>query len=434
MRRLSFLFLCGLALAGCGYRAPLHPSYIPQVTDSTHYGGVRPEYQQLAALMEKDTRLKPREGNTVTMIADGPENWDLLKEEFRKAEKAIYIEPYRFRLDTCGTLLKGILEEKARAGVDVRLILDKSANTKEDRKALRKMDDLGARVRIFHRPAFWLDHHFPSLATHRDHRKLTLLDGRIALVGSRNIQDKYFFDWHDVDIRVTGPVIEDLTESFRRNQALVSLRRPEPYVAPDLAESAVRDTLPGKPPYRGVTMQVVPETPADHRLPIRNCFEWAIGHARDYFWFYNPYTPPPATTIEALKAAARRGVDVRWIVPGINDVGPEKGIGESLYLEMLEAGIRIYEWQEHTMHAKLYLSDDYLTVIGSANLDNLSLFLNYEMVTVIYDDRICRKYVDIFRDDLKEHCEEITLERVRNWPRSRRLRNWLFRLLGGAMG
>ena len=71
MRRPSVLLLCGLALAGCGYRAPLHPSYIPEVTDSILYGGVRPGYQQLAALMEKDTRLKPREGNTVTLIADG---------------------------------------------------------------------------------------------------------------------------------------------------------------------------------------------------------------------------------------------------------------------------------------------------------------------------------------------------------------------------
>ena len=88
MRRSSVLLLCGLALAGCGYRAPLHPSYIPEVTDSTLYGGVRPSYQQLAALMEKDTRLKPREGNTVTLIADGRENWEMLQEELGKTEKA----------------------------------------------------------------------------------------------------------------------------------------------------------------------------------------------------------------------------------------------------------------------------------------------------------------------------------------------------------
>ena len=426
--------LGGLLLAGCGYRAPLHSSYIPQVTDTTLYGGVRSGYRELAALMDKDTGMKPSDGNTVTLIPDGRQNWDMLKEELGKAGISAYIEPYRFRLDTCGIQLADILKEKAIAGVDVRLILDKSANTREDRKELRKLREFGAQVKLFRRPAFWLDHRFPSLATHRDHRKLTLLDGRTALVGSRNIQDKYFFDWHDVDIRVTGPVVADLTEAFRRSEALVTSHPKELYIAPDLIGCARKDTLPGKTQYFDVTAQVVPDTPADRRLPIRNCLEWAIGHAKDYFWFYNPYTPPPSTTVEALKAAARRGVDVRWIVPGINDVGPEKGMAESMYEELLASGVRIYEWQEHTMHAKQYLSDDYLMVIGSANLDNLSLFLNYELVTVVYDERICRRYAEDFLADLEKHCKEVSLENVTHWSRWRRLWNRAVRFLGGALG
>lgn len=432
--RIPFILIPFLLLAGCGYRAPLQKTYIPEIADPSFYEGIRPEYQQLAALMEKDTRLKPRGGNTVTMIKDGKENLDMFREEFRTAKRSIYIEPYRFRLDTVGASLADILREKITEGLDVRIILDKSANTLEDRTELKKLRKIGGHVYTFRRPAFWLDRNLPSLATHRDHRKLTVLDGRIAYVGSRNIQDKYFFDWHDVDIRVTGPVIEDLTESFRRNLKLVALRPKELYVAPDLAEIARRDTLPGKKQFRDVVMQVVPETPADKLLPIRNCMEWALGHAKDYFWFYNPYTPPPATTIQAMIDAARRGVDVRWIVPGINDVGPEKGMAESLYMELLEAGVRIYEWQEHTMHAKLYLSDDYLTIIGSANLDNLSLFLNYEMVTLLYDERICPLYKQIFLSDIRENCVEITPEMVRSWPVTRHVRNWFTRALGGSMG
>ena len=197
LRRTSaiLILLCsGLFLAGCGYRAPMHASYVPEVTDSSRYAGVRPEYQELAALMEKDVDMRPTQGNTVTLIADGQENWELLKDEFRKAKKSIYVEPYRFRLDTCGTLLAGILAARAAEGIDVRIILDKSANTNEDRAALKGLRSVGARVNTFHQPAFFLDYNFPSLATHRDHRKLTLLDGKTALVGSRNIQDKYFFD------------------------------------------------------------------------------------------------------------------------------------------------------------------------------------------------------------------------------------------------
>ena len=423
-----------LLLAGCGYRAPMHASYVPEVRDSSRYAGVRPAYQELAALMEKDVDMLPIQGNTVTFIADGRENWEMLKDGFRKAERSIYVEPYRFRLDTCGTLLAGILAARAADGLDVRIILDKSANTRDDRATLKGLRSLGAKVNVFHRPAFFLDHRFPGLATHRDHRKLTLLDGKTAFVGSRNIQDKYFFDWHDVDIRVTGPVVADLTRAFRRNQRLVAPLAEEPYVAPDLAAAARADSLPGKPQFFDVTMQVVPETPADRKLPVRNCLEWAIGHARDYFWFYNPYTPPPETTIRALQDAARRGVDVRWIVPGINDVGPEKGMAESLYQELLDAGVRIYEWQEHTMHAKQYLSDDYLAIVGSANMDNLSLFLNYEMVTILYDERICRQYAEIFLSDLREHCQEVKEAEVQRWSLFRKIRNWFIRVLGGPLG
>lgn len=428
------LLLSGLVLAGCGYRAPLVRSYIPQVTDPAKYGGIRAEYRELAALMEKDTKLAPAEGNTVTLIADGQEKLTLLQEELDRCRMSAYVEPYRFRLDSTGEILAGLLQEKAREGVDVRIVLDKSANTHEDRTRLKELRKDGVGVHIFHRPSFWLDHHFPSLATHRDHRKLTLLDGRIAYVGSRNIQSRYFFDWHDVDIRVTGPAVADLTEAFRRNLALTAPKAEAPYVAPDLAATALRDSLPGKRQYYGVTLQVVPETPADRKLPIRNCLEWAIGHAKDYFWFYNPYTPPPATTIQALKDAAARGVDVRWIVPGINDVGPEKGMSESLYQELLDAGVRIFEWQEHMMHAKQYISDDYLTVIGSANLDNLSLFLNYEMVAVAYDERLCRHYAAVFLSDLERNCVEVSREQVRRWPVGRRVRNWFIRVLGGPMG
>ena len=384
--------------------------------------------------MEKDTELGLTRGNTVTEVADGQENLEMLVTEFRQAKTSIYIEPYRFRLDSSGTYLADILRQKVLEGVDFRLILDKSANKKEDRQEFRKMRELGARVYTFHRPQFWLDRRLPSLATHRDHRKITLIDGRVALVGSRNIQDKYFYDWHDVDIRVTGPVVADLTEAFRRTQALVAPGAPAPYVAPDPEGTARADTLPGKRQYYDVPMQVVPDTPADRKLPIRNCIEWALAHAKDYFWFYNPYSPPPETTIQALCDAARRGVDVRWIVPGINDVGPEKGMGESMYKQLMDAGVRIYEWQEHTMHAKQYLSDDYLMVIGSANLDNLSLFLNYEMVTVIYDERICRRYAEIFLSDLEGHCVEITPGQVERWPLRRRIRNWFIRLLGGSVG
>ena len=434
MRKTLLTLLCGLALAGCGYRAPLHKSYIPVVTDSTLYGGVRADFQQLAALMEKDTGMKPIEGNTVSLVFEGQVNLDRMLDDVRAAERSVYIEPYRFCLDSVGTVLAGILREKAASGVDVRIILDKAANTAEDIRKLKTLREDGAMVKTFHRPVFFLDHWIPKLATHRNHRKLLLLDGTTAFVGSRNIQDKYFFDWHDADVRITGPVLTDLTEAFHGNQRNIGLHRQKPlYVAPDLEEKALRDTVPGLEQFFGVPVQVVPEYPTDRCLPTRNCLEWALAHAQKYFWYYNPYSPPPPSTIEALQEAARRGVDVRWIAPSITDIEPERGIAESMYEGLLDAGVRIYEWQDHMMHAKQYLCDDYLTIIGSTNMDNLSLFLNYELLALLYDERICRRAAETFLHDLETHCREITLEEVKSWPEPRKWRNWILRILGGPL-
>ena len=289
MRKAFLTLLGGLLLAGCGYRAPMHQSYLPVVTDSTLYAGIRPDYQQLAALMEKDTGMKPVEGNTVSLVFEGQENLDKILEDVRAAQKSVYIEPYRFCLDSVGTTLAGILKERAAAGVDVRIILDKSANTDEDIKKLKKLRKDGAMVNTFHRPVFFLDRWIPKLATHRNHRKLLLLDGATAYVGSLNIQDKYFFDWHDADVRITGPVLADLTEAFHGNQRNIGLHKQKPlYVAPDLEEKALRDTMPGLEQFFGVPVQVVPEYPTDRQLPTRNGLEWALNHAKKYFWYYNP--------------------------------------------------------------------------------------------------------------------------------------------------
>ena len=434
MRKAFLVLLCGLFLAGCGYRAPLHKSYIPVVTDTTLYSGVRAEYQQLAALLEKDTGMKPVEGNTVTMVFEGQENLDHMIEDLRAADTSVYMEPYRFSLDSVGNIIAGILQEKSAAGVDVRLILDKAANKKEDIRQLKKMLKGNTQVHVFHLPGFYIDRLIPHLATHRNHRKLLILDGHTAYVGSRNIQSKYFFDWQDADIRVSGPVVADLTEAFHGNQRNIGIHKRPLYVAPDLEERARQDTVPGLHQFFDVPIQVVPEYPSDHRLPTRNCLEWTLAHAKEYFWYYNPYSPPPESMIKALKDAARRGVDVRWIAPSITDVGPERGIAESMYPGLLEAGVRIFEWQGHMMHAKQYLCDNYLTFIGSSNMDNLSLFLNYELLNVIYDERICRDATETFLENLSAHCREVTLEEVRKWTKFRRLRNWFMRTFGGAMG
>ena len=432
MRKAILSLLSLLLLAGCGYRAPLHRSYIPEVTDAAAWPGVRADYRQLAALMEKDTGMKPTEGNTVTLYPDGILKWNTLADDLLRAQKSIYIDHYRFCTDSLGSIVEQILREKARQGLDIRIILDKGANTREHLQELSQLRIAGIRLDLFRFPVFLLDHVWPAKATHRDHRKILLVDGKTGYLGGRNIQDEYFLDWRDADIRITGPAVADLAKVYMENQRRVAPDLEPIYVAPDLEEAARREHLPQQ--FTDVTVQIVCDSPTDKLLPVRNCFEWALQHAERYFWFYNPYTPPPPSTLKALKEAARRGVDVRWVVPGVNDVAPEKWMGESLYRELTEAGIRIFEWQDHVLHAKQFMMDGALTGIGSPNMDNLSCFLNYEVLALVYDEAVTAHAADTFLSELQTNCVEITAADLRRWSAFRKLRNRLTRIFGGPLG
>ena len=400
----------------------MHRSYLPEVTDTTACPGVRAAYRQLAELMRKDTWFGATAGNTVTLIPEGSQKWELLRRDIAKARKSIYLDMYLFHPDSTGRILAEMLREKARDGVDVRIILDRHTDADSEREALAGL--LADSVAL----------HFMHLPVHRDHRKIVLLDGETAYVGGRNLKDAEFLAWRDADLRITGAAVADLSAVYRENQQRVAPHLGPVYVAEDLPAAARADVVSQMKQFTDVTVQIVPESPADKVLPIRNCFEWALENARRYFWFYNPYAPPPATTLKALRAAVARGVDVRWIVPAVNDVRVEKWMGESLYRELLEAGVRIFEWQGEMMHAKQFMTDDYLLGIGSANMDNLSFFVNFEIEALVYDEDATRHAVQQFLADLEDHCQEITQEAVRKWSVFRKFRNRVTRKIAGPLG
>ena len=420
-----------LLMAGCGYRAPMYRTAVTE--DPGRFVSIRPEYRHLAALMTSDTGLPPTDSNTLCILSDASRKFELLLDDLRGAKESIYIDHYRIRLDSIGTAVTDILKEKAVGGADVRTIVDRAASSKEDRQGLLVLRDYGIQSQLYYRPKWLQEYVWPALGAHRDHRKIVLVDGRTAYLGSRNIQDKYL-GWRDCDIRITGPAVEDLATVFLDAQKQVSTQLPPLKVSPQTARPTAADTIPGLRQYRWKTVQIVPDSPLDRILPIRNCFEWAINHARRYFYLYNPYTPPPASTLKALKDAAARGVDVRWIVPANNDLRYEKWMGESLYRELLTAGVKIYEWQDNVLHAKQFISDDYLTVIGSANLDNVSFFLNLEVEALVYDEETAVAARELFENETASHCLQVTLKEVLRWSHLRKLRNRVARIAFGTVG
>lgn len=429
-KQLLLLLLLPLA-AGCVYRAPMEQTVVME--DPDRFTSVRPAFRDLAALITSDTGMPPRDGNTVSLLPEAKQKFDLMVADLREARSSIYIEHYRFRMDSIGTCVKEILQEKAGAGVDVRVIVDRGASTKEDCEQLLELQDCGIASYLYYRPRFFRDFVWPSKGAHRDHRKFVLVDGHTAYLGGRNIQDKYF-DWRDCDIRISGPAVGDLGEVFLDTQRQVAPQLPALRITAETVCQAVDDTIPGLPAFREKTVQIISDSPWEKVLPIRNCYEWAILHAQNYFYFYNPYTPPPASTLKALREAAMRGVDVRWIVPANNDVKEARWMGEALYKEFLEAGVKIYEWQGNVMHAKQFISDDYLTAIGSANMDNMSFFLNMEVHALVYDEDVAISARQLFEEELAAHCLPVTQEQIRSWSLQRRFRNWFTRTFFGRMG
>lgn len=431
MRRAAGAAAVALSVTACGYRGALHASYIPEVTDSTSYPGVRPEYKQLAALMEKDTGIPTSTGNTLAFIPDGAQKLELMLRDLNAAKESLYLDYYRICVDSAGTVVYNILKEKAQSGLDVRILVDGPAVIPSYHRELKKLRNAGAQYYSFYKPEWVLDVIIPPGGTHRNHRKILISDGCTAYIGGRNIQDKYYVSWRDADIRITGPAIKHIAQVYMENQLRMN-KDSKPLLIPDnLEEAAIRDTLKGLKQFYGKTVQIVHDSPTDKVLPIRNLFEWSIGHSQKYFWVYSPYVPPPKSTLNALKDAAGRGVDVRWILPGKSDVPIDKHMAEALYKDLLQAGVRIYEWQGSILHAKQFMTDDYLTVIGSANMDNLSFFLNYEDEAVIYDEEFTRHTAQHYMYDLQNNCREVTIEEVNKWNIFRRFRNWFAYTFGG---
>ena len=420
MKRFAVWFSLLMALTACGYRAPMSETVVTE--DPENYPEIRSEYRPLAALITSDTELPPVGGNAVELLPEGQQKLDGILRDFAAAQSSIYIDHYRICSDSSGTIVMNLLKEKAAQGVDVRIIVDKPANTEEDRAILLGLNEAGIKADLFHFPSWPLDYLWPSKAMHRDHRKIITVDGIIGYTGGRNIQDEYFFEWRDADVRIEGPAVEQLNCVYQENQQRVN---PDlPLLRPAIADTVVRGNK---------IVQIVPDSPDDTKLPIRNLFEWAIGNAKSYFYFYNPYTPPPSSTIDLLKEAAARGVDVRWIVPANNDVSPAKWMGESLYGEFLRAGIRVYEWQGNVLHAKQFISDDYLTAVGSANMDNLSFFLNYEALALVYDEEVAAEARELYLQELDTRCQELTLEEVKKWSIFKKLWVWLAKSALGSI-
>ena len=342
--------------------------------------------------------------NTRTQyFACGEAMYPQLLADLEKAEKSIFLE---FFIVSHGCMWNGIekiLRRKAAQGVDVRLIYDDFGSL------LGLPADFIVRMERAHIRCIPFNPVVPLVSlvmNHRDHRKIVVVDGNTAYTGGINLADKYineeerFGYWKDAALRTEGAAVWNFTVMFldHWNAFRPSEEDYTPFMPQAESLSAQSDGV----------IQPYGDSPLDEEALAETVYLNIINQAQRYVYIYTPYFAVGETMLEALKAAAKRGVDVRLVLPGIPDKKLVFRLTRSYYVPLLRAGVRIYEFTPGFLHAKCYVSDDRAAVVGSINMDYRSLFLHFECgALLLYNSQVIALRDDVLRT-LPE-CREVQL-------------------------
>ena len=360
-------------------------------------------------------RTSATRGNEVRLL-HGAETYDAIEAAIAEASRYVPVEFYIFHPDRTGRRILDLLEQRARAGVTVRLLVDAVGASDLRQKHVAGLVAAGGTfaqflpVNLFTRP---------FSVNFRNHRKIVSVDGHTAFTGGMNVGDesrggsswsadgrrlsgKKRDRFRDTHVRVRGPAALHLQEIFADDWHFST--------GEDCAGSAY---YPDPPIAGNVILQVVASGPDQTAEAIHRKLFTAITRAESRVWLTTPYFIPDRAILVALQTAAARGVDVRLLLPGTSDHRLVLYAGRSYYDELLSSGVRIFEYQAGFLHAKTMVVDDLWTTIGSANMDMRSFVLNWEATLVALDRDLARHVARQFEKDLLE-AREITLPRRRS--------------------
>jgi cardiolipin synthase len=351
------------------------------------------------------------------VLRNAEENYPAWLDAIRGARRSIHFESYIIHEDETGREFAEALSAKAREGVRVRLIYDwMGALGAASRRMWRGMRAAGVEVRCFNPPRF--DSPFGWMS--RDHRKLLSIDGRVAFVtglcvGKRWVgePEKGVEPWRDTGVEIRGPAVADVEQAFAQSWVAAC---GEPLPDDELIDAASIEPA-GETSLRVIAS--VPNTAGMYRLD-----HLIAALARKTLWLTDAYFVGTTPYVQALCAAARDGVDVRLLVPGSSDVPVISALSCAGYRSLLEAGVRVYEWNGSMLHAKTAVADGLWARVGSTNLNLASWIGNYELDVAVEDAAFGREMQEMFLADLA-HSTEIVLtarrHRVRpETPRPRR--------------
>jgi cardiolipin synthase A/B len=367
-------------------------------------------------------------GGTAEILQNGCRFYPALLEAIHGAKETVNFQVYIFNTDRVGRKFVDAFEERARAGVEVRVLLDGFGSWRFGKAEEKRLRDAGVKLQYF-RPLQFLT---LVRAFKRDHRRAMVIDGRVAFTGGAAIAEKWDGDarnkkeWRDSLVRVTGALAHGVQTAFGENWVYRTgeILTGDRYFPPAPGDAPDTHNVSGEP----CAIALV-SSPADMAQPIRMMLWLSFTCARHRLWISSSYFVPDGRLRDAIAQRARAGVDVRLLVPGpATDAIPVRLAGRSHYEELIEAGVRIFEYQPAMMHAKTVVVDSCWTLVGSANMDKRSVKLNEENIIGINDPRFAAEVERGLETDFTR-AEEIRLETFRQRGQGTRFLERVSRLL-----
>jgi len=383
------------------------------------------EYRKLMSLLLKNNSSFLSSNNQIKFFHNGYQLYEQIYLDLQKATHFIHLQYYMFDEGIVSHRILDILIEKKKAGVNISIIFDGIGSRKFSKESVKKLQDNGIEILMF-RPV-----RFPNLTNkmnHRNHRKMIIVDGKVAYTGGINIADKYLNEygtkgfWRDTHLRITGDSIKMLEAIFIIDRFTISKN-----IFNNISQYFPKTNLP---PAKHV--QIATNSPESGYANILNAFFTAINTAKTSICLISPYFIPDDTLLMALKNAAMGGIKVEIILPGIKDSAFVQLTARSYVQQLLKDNIKVFFYQKGFIHAKILLIDELFSMVGSANFDYRSLYHNFEVNTLIYDKEINQELQKQFAID-KLDSEEIILSKWRKRPRKDKLLESLARLSAPLM-
>jgi cardiolipin synthase A/B len=344
-------------------------------------------------------------GNEAKLLQNGKSTFAEILDDLQKARVCVHLQAYIFKYDSTGKRVCDELIACAKRGVVVRVLLDGFGCRTTEHTLKKHLLPHGVQVGVFFPARFWP---ITPRLNFVNHRKIITVDGCIGYTGGMNIGEEYELVWRDLMVRLEGPSVGGIDHVFLEDWYFATQQS-----LPTPQTCKVKDSL------HCCDVGIVASGP-DTEGWIHDSYFMAITQARERVYISTPYFIPTQALLTALRTASGRGVDVRLVLPSLSDVQLVMWASRSFYRPLVQAGVRIFEYSEAMLHAKALVVDDNVCAIGTANLDNRSFYLNFEVTCYLESSSITEELVT-WLVDLLDHSEEVTLESLDNKSTSRKV-------------